>query len=209
MTRTEGSRVRTGGLRGWFMREGRQLLVMLVLLAVARTSLANHYAVPSGSMEFTLMPGDHVVVDMSAYGLRVPFTDITVVSRDEPGRGDIAVFKSPRDGVRLIKRVVAVGGDRVALEDGHLSINGQRLAETGAPDVEYFGDRRARLNLDMGGGPDIDGLVIPPGQVLVVGDYRGNSIDGRYFGLVPASALYARAIGVVWRRGEGPVWKSL
>src|SRR5690606_3020262 len=80
------------GLRGWCMREGRQLLAVLVLLAVARTSLANHYGVPSGSMEYTLMPGDHVVVDMSAYGLRVPFTDIIVVPRGEPGRGDIAVF---------------------------------------------------------------------------------------------------------------------
>lgn len=185
------------------------LLVLLGLMTAARSSLADHYHVPSGSMEYTLMPGDHVVVDMSAYGLRVPFTDITVVPRDEPGRGDIAVFKSPRDGVRLIKRVVAVGGDRVALEDGHLSINGRPLAGPGAPDVEHFGDRRAWLNLDMGGGPDIDGLVVPPGQVLVVGDHRGNSVDGRYFGLVPASTLYARAVGVVWRRGEGPVWKPL
>ena len=198
-----------GGLRGWFRREGRQLLAVLVLLAVARTSFANHYGVPSGSMEYTLMPGDHVVVDMSAYGLRVPFTDFVVLPRDQPGRGDIAVFKSPADGVRLIKRVVAVGGDRVALHDGHLSINGERLAERGAAGVERFGERSARLNLDMGGGPDIDGLVVPAGQVLVIGDHRGNSIDGRYFGFVPASALYARAVGVFWRRGEGPVWKPL
>ena len=186
-----------------------QLAVFVAASFVVRASFADHYRVPSGSMEYTLMPGDHVVVDMSAYGLRVPFTDITVVPRDEPGRGDIAVFKSPRDGVRLIKRVVAVGGDRVDLEDGHLSINGRPLAGPGAPDVEHFGDRRAWLNLDMGGGPDIDGLVVPPGQVLVVGDHRGNSVDGRHFGLVPASTLYARAVGVVWRRGDGPVWKPL
>ena len=211
-TNTDNSDRKAGrvrGLRGWFMREGRQLLVMLVLLAIARTSFANHYGVPSGSMEYTLMPGDHVMVDMSAYGVRIPFTDVTVVPRETPRRGDIAVFKSPRDGVRLIKRVVAVGGDRVVLEGGHLSINGKPLAEAGAPDLERFGDRSARLNLDAGGGPDIDALVIPPGQVLVVGDHRGNSIDGRYFGLVPASKLYARAVGVFWRRGEGPVWKSL
>lgn len=209
MTRTEARTERSGRLRGWFMREGRQLLVLLVLLAIARTSLANHYGVPSGSMEYTLMPGDRVVVDMSAYGLRVPFTEIVLVPRDQPQRGDIALFKSPRDGVRLIKRVVAVGGDRVALENGHLSINGQALAESREPDVERFGQKSVRLNLDMGGGPDIDGLVIPPGQVLVVGDHRGNSVDGRYFGLVPASQLYARAVGVFWRRGEGPVWQSL
>jgi len=198
-----------GGLHGWLRREGRQLLVMLVLLALARTSFANHYDVPSGSMEYTLMPGDHVVVDMSAYGLRVPFTDVVLVPRDQPARGDIAVFKSPADGVRLIKRVVAVGGDRVSLHGGHLSINGEPLAEPDAAGVERFGERSARLNLDMGGGPDIDGLIVPAGQVLVVGDHRGNSIDGRYFGFVPASALYARAVGVFWRSGEGPVWKAL
>lgn len=200
---------RERAVRGWFAGEGRQLLAMLLLLAIARTSFANHYGVPSGSMEYTLMPGDHVMVDMSAYGVRIPFTDVTVVPRGTPRRGEIAVFKSPRDGVRLIKRVVAVGGDRVALEDGHLSINGKPLAEPGAPGDERFGDRHARLNLDAGGGPDIDDLVVPPGEVLVVGDHRGNSIDGRYFGLVPASALYARAVGVFWRRGEGPVWKAL
>jgi signal peptidase I len=200
---------KAGRLRRWCMGEGRQLLLMLVLLAVARTSFANHYAVPSGSMEYTLMPGDHVAVDMSAYGLRMPFTDITLVPRDTPQRGDIAVFKSPRDGVRLIKRVVAVGGDRVALEDGRLSINGKPLAEPGARDRERFGDHLAQLNLDAGGGPDIRALVIPPGQVLVIGDHRGNSLDGRYFGLVPASALYARAVGVFWRRGEGLVWRRL
>src|SRR3546814_15962716 len=117
-------------------------------------------------------------------------------------------LRSPSDGVRLIERVCAVVGDRVALEDVHLSINGQPLAEADALDVEYLGDRRARLNLDMGGGPEIDGLVVPPGQVLVVGEHRGNSVDVRYFGLVPASAMYARSVGLLWPQGGGPVGTS-
>lgn len=197
------------GLRGWMRSEGRSLLVMLVLLTVARTSFANHYVVPSGSMEHTLMPGDRVAVDMSAYGLRIPFTDTTLIERDRPQRGDVVVFKSPTDGTRLIKRVVAVGGDRVSVIDGHLSIDGRPLATAGAPDVEWFGAHRADLNLDAGGGPDVLDATIPAGQVLVMGDHRGNSQDGRYFGLVPADALYARALGVYWRSGEGPVWKEL
>lgn len=197
------------GLRGWLRSEGKSLLVMLVLLTVARTSFANHYVVPSGSMEHTLMPGDRVVVDMSAYGLRIPFTDTTVIERDRPQRGDVVVFKSPADGTRLIKRVVAVGGDRVSVVDGHLSIDGRPLASARAPDVEWFGAHRADLNLDAGGGPDVLDATIPAGQVLVMGDHRGNSQDGRYFGLVPADALYARALGVYWRSGEGPVWKEL
>lgn len=198
-----------GGLRGWIRTEGRPLLAMVVLLMLARTSFANHYQVPSGSMQHTLMPGDRVVVDMTAYGLRVPFTDIVVVPRDTPRRGDIAVFASPVDGTRLIKRVAAVGGDRVELRDGRLSINGEPLASATQDEDEWFGSHRARLNLDAGGGPDIHGLVVPQGRVLMLGDHRGDSADGRYFGLVPARELYARAVRVYWRRGEGLVWKPL
>lgn len=202
-------RQREPGRRDRIIRETKSILLMLALLTVARTSFANHYTVPSGSMEHTLMPGDHVLVDMSAYGLRVPFTDITLVERAQPQRGEIAVFKSPVDGTRLIKRVVAVGGDRVSVVDGHLSINGKPMAGGAAPDVEHFGARLARLNLDRGGGPDVFDAAIPAGQVLVMGDHRGASFDGRFFGLVPAKSLYAKATAVYWRSGEGPVWKRL
>lgn len=196
-------------LRRWLRTEARSWVVMLVLLTVARTSFANHYQVPSGSMEDTLMPGDRVVVDMTAYGVRVPFTDVVVVPRAEPQRGEVVIFKSPRDGTRLIKRVVAVGGDEVMLRDGHLRINGKALAEPGTEDIERFPEHVAALNLDAGGGPDITSLRIPQDQVLVLGDHRGNSADGRFFGLVPSHALYARAVGVYYRRGEGLVWKRL
>ncbi|MFC5569812.1 signal peptidase I [Lysobacter yangpyeongensis] len=195
--------------RSRIIGEARSIALMLALLAVARTSFANHYTVPSGSMENTLKPGDHVIVDMSAYGLRVPFTDIVLVERGHPQRGDIAVFRSPVDGTRLIKRVVAVGGDRVSVTAGHLRINGTPMASMAAPDVERFGEHRADLNLDRGGGPDVVAATIPVGQVLVMGDHRGDSFDGRYFGLVPARSLYAKARYVYWRSGEGPVWKPL
>lgn len=195
-------------LRSW-CRDNAPLLVMLLLMLVARSSFANHYAVPSGSMEPTLVPGDHVLVDMSAYGLRIPFTEIELVHRSVPQRGDIAVFNSPVDGTRLIKRVAAVGGDRVTLTDGHLSIDGAPLAQVESTDIERFGTRLARLNLDAGGGPDISGLTIPEGQVLMLGDHRGNSADGRYFGLVAARTLYGRATRVFYRHNVGLVWKSL
>lgn len=149
------------GVLGWLKAEARPLLIMVLLLTVARTSFANHYSVPSGSMEDTLMPGDRVFVDMTAYGVRIPFTGIEVVPRGAPQRGDIAIFKSPLDGTRLIKRVVAVGGDEVSLVDGRLSINGKPLASASERDVEWFGQHRADLNLDYGGGPDIPYLVVP------------------------------------------------
>jgi signal peptidase I len=199
----------TGRLRRWLRGEGGRLLVVVALLLVARTSFANHYAVPSGSMEYALMPGDHVAVDMSAYGLRLPFTDIVLLARDQPRRGDVAVFDSPRDGTRLVKRVAAVGGDLVELRNGHLSINGQPLAGDAGAARERFGARTVALNLDAGGGPDIDHFIVPRGQVLMLGDHRGNSADGRFYGLVHASGLYGKASHVYYRRGEGLTWQAL
>ena len=208
MTRTHPAR-RPTGLRGWLQRDLPTLLLMLLLLGLARTSFANHYVVPSGSMEPTLMPGDRVVVDMSAFGLRVPFTTHTLVERDVPRRGDVVLLKSPVDGTRLIKRVVAVAGDRVDLEEGRLSINGVALALDRDPTLERFATRAVRLNLDDGGGPDIDALEIPAGKLLVLGDHRGDSADGRSFGLVDADAPYARAVAVYYRRDQGLAWLRL
>lgn len=193
----------------WIYREALPLLLLLVLLVVARSSFANHYHVPSGSMQPTLQLGDRVVVDMSAYGLRVPFTRHVLVERGTPQRGDVAVFASPEDGTRLIKRVVAVGGDEVRLLDGRLAINGEPLAIEGEGDAERFGQRMVQLDLADGGGPDIISATVPAGHVLVLGDHRGRSADGRYFGFVEADSIYGKALAVYWRRGEGLSWKRL
>lgn len=184
-------------------------LLLLLLMVVARSSLANHYHVPSGSMQPALQAGDRVVVDMRAYGLRVPYTGIALLPQGRPMAGDVVVFKSPADGERLIKRVVAVAGQEVALVDGRLSIDGLPLQLRQGGDVERIGDRIVRLDLAHGGGPDIAPGRVPPGMVLVLGDHRGRSADGRVFGLVPERAFYGKALGVYWRRGEGPVWKAL
>lgn len=212
MTTTASPPWRTGHrgarVRRWLRREALPMVCLLGLLLVARSSLANHYYVPSGSMEPTLAPGDRVIVDMRAYGLRVPFTQWTLWPGDPLAPGDVVVFRSPSDGVRLIKRVVAVAGDRVDLVDGRLTINGTPLAvQPRGP--EDFGDVQVMLNLDHGGGPDLANLVVPAGQVLVLGDHRGASIDGRYFGFVPAASIYGQARGVFWRSGEGFGWRRL
>lgn len=194
--------------RAFAHRNWPVLVVALVVLA-GRSSLADHYVVPSGSMVHTLLPGDRVFVDKAAYGLRIPFTGIVVRGGDAPARGDVVIFDSPEDGTRLIKRVVAVGGDVVELRAGHLSINGAPLAEAGDPDREQIGDAVVDLDLRFGGGPDIAPTTIPPDHVLVLGDARGNSRDSRYFGAIPAGELYARASNIYYRSEDGFVWLPL
>lgn len=183
------------------------LIVSLVVMA-ARSSLADHYVIPSGSMEYTLAIGDHVFVDKLAYGVRLPFTNFEISPGRPPQRGEVIIFDSPEDGTRLIKRVVAVGGDRVSMVAGTLRIDGSSLRDSSG-DIERFGDHAARLNLDYGGGPDIAPSIVPDGELLVVGDARGNSRDGRYFGLVPETIAYGKAVSVIYRKGEGLVWKDL
>ena len=180
----------------WLKSEAFALALTLALVTAARSSLADHYWVPTGSMEYSLLPGDRVLVDKTAYGVRIPLTKIDLIGATTPQRGDVAVFDSPRDGARLIKRVVAIGRDVVSVTDGRLMINGQERTE-------------AWLNLDKGGGPDMPPTVVPPGKLLVLGDHRGDSFDGRFFGFIDERELYGRAVAVFYRSGEGFGWKEL
>ena len=195
--------------RRWLTHELPQLLLLFTLIMAGRSTLADHYFVPSGSMEYTLMPGDRVFVDKMAYGVRIPFTNIDLIPRHRVGRGEVVIFDSPADGKRLIKRVVAVAGDRVAMNQGMLSINGRRLATEPGVWTELIGERAVQLNLQHGGGPDIVDLTIPEGMVLAVGDHRGRSLDGRIFGLVREAEIYGRAVAVYYRQGDGFRWQSL
>jgi signal peptidase I len=190
------------------LRETAVLGFMLVGILAARSTLADHYYVPSGSMEPTLLPGDRVLVDKRAHGIRLPFTTRRLFDGESIERGEIVIFDSPHDGKRLIKRIVAVGGDAVVVRDGHLFINGESMALTGDPLLEGFGERLARLNLLHGGGPNYR-RVIPPGMLLAVGDHRGRSFDGRMFGLIAETDVYGRALGVYYRRGDGLTWLTL
>ncbi len=182
--------------------------VMVVGILAGRSTLADHYYVPSGSMEYTLLPGDRVFVDKRAYGFRVPFTTVELLAGDPVRRGDVVIFDSPKTGVRLIKRIVAVGGDTVLIENGRLAINGEWLASAESDEIEIFDGKSVALNLRDGGGPPVE-TVIENGQVLAIGDHRGRSADSRYFGSVSEDDIYGRAIAIYYRSGDGFRWSDL
>jgi signal peptidase I len=191
----------------------RELVTVLVAVAIvvtARTSLADHYVVPSESMEPTVLPRDHIVVDKLAYGLRVPLLDGYAVRLDPPARGDVVVLNSPDDSIVLLKRVVAIPGDCIRVVDGKLELNGVSVpvAVRDHELREYLGEHEHSVSLDAGGGPPFGPLVIPKDQFLVMGDNRGNSRDGRFFGLVSRERIFGRAEGVFLRNGA-PTWIKL
>jgi signal peptidase I len=193
-------------------RFARELLVIaafaLVLMS-ARSSLADHYRVPSGSMQPTIEIDDRILVNKAAYGLRVPFTSTYVAQFSGPEVGDVVVLDSPEEDKVLLKRVVAIPGTRVEVHGGRVTIDGKVAALEQHADglYEQLGHALHHIAVDHGGGPDYGPVTIPDGRYLVMGDNRGNSHDGRAFGLVSRAAILGRAIGVYWR--GGPTWDGL
>jgi signal peptidase I len=190
-----------------YRRLRRDILVILfagAAIFTARSSLADHYYVPSGSMLPTVHIDDRIVVNKLAYGLRIPFIDAYALRFGGPSRGDVVVLSSPEDDVTLLKRVVAVPGDRVSVVDGQLELNGRivpmelRRGEL----LERLGRSAHPIDLDNGGGPDIGPITVPQGRFLVLGDNRGNSHDGRMFGFVEQDAIIGRATDIFLRDGH-------
>lgn len=176
-----------------------QIAIIAGVTLTVRASFADHYRVPSGSMEPTVHVGDRIVVSKAAYGLRVPETDSYALHFSAPARGDVVVLLPPEGdvydnvvddaaGTVLLKRVVAIGGDLVEVRSGIVFIDGKRV------------DTHA--SLAEGGGPDFGPARVPAGKILVLGDNRGNSRDGRFFGFVDRDRVVGRAFAVVMRDGK-------
>lgn len=190
----------------------RELLVIaafaLVLMS-ARSTLADHYLVPTGSMQPTVEIDDHILVNKAAYGLRVPFTGTYLARFGGPAVGDVVVLDSPEEDKILLKRVVGVPGSRIEVRDGRIRIDGELApVEVRAGELhEQLGGADHALRLTDRGGPDWGPVTLPDDRYLVMGDNRGESRDGRTFGLVTREAILGRAVGVFWR--AGPTWDGL
>jgi signal peptidase I len=200
-----------------WIRNNRGFLVFLLLFGLFRTAVADWNPIPSGSMRPTLLEGDVVFVNRLAFDLKVPLTNVVVAHLGEPRRGDIVTFSSPRDGVRLIKRLVAVPGDTVEMRDKLLLVNGMAanyqpiglVVEHPSRDLsvqalrlyETSGSRThvvQWLHLPDGATDDSFGpIVVPAEHYLMLGDNRDDSADSRYFGLVPRELLIGRAVAIL------------
>ena len=184
--------------------------VFAAVMLTGRASVADHYRVPTGSMRPTVKVGDRVVVDKSAYGLRLPLTNHYLREWAGPRRGDVVVLDPPDGGTVLLKRVVAVPGDHVMVRAGLLWLNGAPVKITHSANglTERLGSRSHRIRLTGPPGPDFGPTLVPARRYLLLGDNRGDSHDGRYFGLIPREKILGKATRVYYRGGR-LIWKKL
>ena len=193
----------------------KSLLIVLLVVGGFRSAVADWNDVPSGSMKPTILEGDRIVVNKLAYDLKVPFTSWRIARWTSPQRGDIVVLFSPADGKRLVKRVVGLPGDRLALRNDRLFINGQPVSygPLAGIDVRDFqsAERPARMLAAETLGDRVHPVMITPelpamrfygpvevpkGDYFVMGDNRDESGDSRVFGFVAQDAIVGRATAV-------------
>lgn len=197
------------------------ILAVVVFGVLFRSAVAEINHVPTPSMVPSILEGDGIFINKLAYGLKVPFTNLTLARWAAPKRGDVVILDSPADGRRLVKRVVALPGDRLELREDRLLVNG-RAAEYVQQDI-CCAEGQLVFCETLAGRPHpvqvcpatmqyecFGPVTVPPGHYFVMGDNRDNSTDSRCFGFVPESLIQGRATAVAFsldpRQGYRPRW---
>jgi signal peptidase I len=166
-----------------------------LLAFVIRTFGVQAFKIPSGSMENTLLIGDHLLVNKFIYGTRLPGTDKVFLALRAPRRGDILVFKYPEDpGRDFIKRCLGVPGDVVEVREKQVYVNGRRQDEPYAlhHDLETLSPAGGKAR-------DFYGPVtVPADSFFMLGDNRDYSKDSRFWGFLPRKLVKGKAWVVYW-----------
>jgi len=198
--------------RGW----GWSILVAVLVATSFRSAIADWNDVPTGSMKPTILEGDRIFVNKLAYDLKVPYTTWHLAQWSDPKHGDIVVFFSPADGKRLVKRVIGIPGDEIAMVRNRLFLNGQpleydpldedtiaQLAPEQRTQHRFFNERltttihAVMFSLTRPSLRTFPPIRIPEHHYFMMGDNRDNSADSRFFGFVERQRIVGRASTVV------------
>jgi len=198
------------------------LVVGLVQALSVRVLSIEAFDTDGPSMEPTLLDGDRFVVDKSAYGLTLPFSELASEHWADPQPGDVVVLRSPADHVDIVKRVIGVAGDRIEIRDDVVFRNGeaiqQRILGPCVPDAstedttdcewveEGIATQRWRTSRSLLSVPEsMPELVVPEGAVFVLGDHRDRSNDSRNprIGCVAVERIRGRALAIYWSEMAG------
>lgn len=190
-----------------------EALIIAVLIALSVKSLAfATYTIPSSSMEPTLLVGDYLIANRLSYVMKVPLTDIVFLTLGEPERGNIIIFRYPKDRRKdFVKRVIAKAGDVVEIRNKVLFVNSKRVDYP----VARFTDRRVMPGF-VAPRDNFGPVTIPTDSYFVMGDNRDNSLDSRFWGFVKKEHLVGKAEIIYFSRdsnASGPLsyvrWERL
>lgn len=184
----------------WYREYAEALIVAAILALIIRTFVVQAFKIPSGSMEDTLLIGDHLLVNKFVYGMQIPFTDTRILTIRHPQRGDILVFEFPEDEEKsyfkrrdFIKRVVGTPGDTVEVRNKRVYVNGESYQ------VPQEIHKETNILPASLGSRDFAGpLKVPEGSYFVMGDNRDRSYDSRFWGFVPEENIKGLAFIKYW-----------
>ena len=207
-----------------FLKSHVSLILMITALLALRWSIVEPYVVPTGSMEPTLKTGDRLYALKCAYDLRIPMTDSILFRTGTVQRGDVILFKAPRDpDITYVKRAIGLPGDRITFREGSLLVNGTEVERTVFKNRDVMYDiedqERKTLYLEKLGSVKhymilderyahnpsryMDDIVVPENHLFAVGDNRDHSYDSRFWGFVPMENLKGRAM-FIWYSSWDP-----
>ena len=186
-----------------FIRNNIGIICLLLGMVFFRTAVADWSPVPSSSMEPTIFPGDVLLVNKTILGPAIPFTHGRLFSLGRPQRGDIITFYPPGIEDQYVKRVIGVPGDTISTDGLRLYINGELvpLTDIGLDDQHMLVTGVESLNGKMHVlKADADrpvrqlpqAITVPADSYFVMGDFRNNSEDSRYWGFVPEKNILGK-----------------
>lgn len=184
----------------WYREYSEALIVAAILALIIRTFVVQAFKIPSGSMEDTLLVGDHLLVNKFLFGTSIPFTDSRILPIRHPERGDIIVFEFPEDKDKpfferrdFIKRVVGTPGDVVEVRNKQVFVNGERFV------LEQEVHKEPDLIPGSVNPRDFMAPVkVPAESYFVMGDNRDRSFDSRFWGFVPMDRIKGLAFIKYW-----------
>lgn len=184
----------------WYREYSEALIVAAILALVIRTFVVQAFKIPSGSMEDTLLVGDHLLVNKFLFGTSIPFTDSRILPIRHPERGDVIVFEFPEDKDKsfferrdFIKRVVGTPGDVVEVRNKQVFVNGERFQ------LEQEVHKEPEVIPGAVNPRDFMAAVkVPADSYFVMGDNRDRSFDSRFWGFVPMDRIKGLAFIKYW-----------
>ncbi len=188
--------------KSWFREYGESIIIAFIIAMIVRTFVIQAFKIPSGSMEPTLLVGDHLLVSKFSYGIRIPYRvfgiylpggGTTLIPISSPKRGDVVVFVFPEDHSKdFIKRVIGLPGETIEIIGKKILVNGKPIQDPWGVYRGHPGGMIGKIQSHFGP------VKVPDNAYFMMGDNRNHSYDSRFWGFVDKRFIEGKALILYW-----------